>query len=165
MEQIRFPKSDGATDPYNSTAGRRGRSEEVSEAGADVARHGSPTSAPWKLEASRAPPCTRRAEQTRISHRLPEGPDVHSAGAFVLPSGVVVRSRTTMVAFSGPPASSCNCFARASACWRVLRMGLPWTLPGSLQTEKWPFEWQMITITILSTGALLAAWACAAAQH
>jgi hypothetical protein len=50
MEQIRFPKSDGATDPYNSTAGWRGRSEEVSEAGADVARHGSPTSAPGKLE-------------------------------------------------------------------------------------------------------------------
>jgi hypothetical protein len=64
MEQIRFPKSDGATDPYN-TAGRRGRSEEVSEAGADVARHGSPTSAPWKLEASRSAPCPGRAGHAR----------------------------------------------------------------------------------------------------
>ena len=85
MEQIRFPKSDGATDPYNSTAGRRGRSEEVSQASADAARHGSPTSAPWKLEASRSAPRTGRAGQSRISHRLPEGPDV-DAGAFCLPA-------------------------------------------------------------------------------
>jgi hypothetical protein len=33
MEQFRFPESNGATDPHNRTAGRRGRSEEVSDAG------------------------------------------------------------------------------------------------------------------------------------
>jgi membrane protein implicated in regulation of membrane protease activity len=42
---------------------------------------------------------------------------------------------------------------------RVREMALPWPVPSPLQTEKWPFEWQMITITILSTVALLAAWA------
>ena len=69
-----------AQHPYNSTAGRRGRSEEVSEAGADVARHGSPTSAPWKLEPLVTASHWSGRTIAQIAPRQNLGPDVRGGG-------------------------------------------------------------------------------------
>ena len=82
-------------------------------------------------------------ESARPSSALPDSAASPSASTFAAPGlwfarcqGAVVRSLTTMVAFSGPPTSSCNCFARALVSWRVLRMGLPWPVPGSFQLKN-----------------------------